>query len=69
MDYNSLKKSVQRRLDQRLSNNLSNHQLNENATGNAAVDGKNVDYNKVNLINKLCSVDISKRAESIRSLA
>ena len=40
MDYNSLKKSVQRRLDQRLSNNLSHHQLNENATGNAAVDGK-----------------------------
>lgn len=33
------------------------------------VAGKSIDYNKVNLINKLCSVDINRRVESIRSLA
>jgi hypothetical protein len=54
-----------------LIENASDYQksLVANRVAHQIVDGKNVDYNKVNLINKLCSVDISKRAESIRSLA
>lgn len=54
-----------------LIKNASDYQksLVANRIAHQIVNGKNVDYNKVNLINKLCSVDISKRAESIRSLA
>lgn len=54
-----------------LIENASDYQksLVANRIAHQIVDGKNVDYNKVNLINKLCSVDISKRADSIRSLA
>lgn len=53
-----------------LIENASDYQksLVANRVAHQIVDGKNVDYNKVNLINKLCSVDISKRADSIRSL-
>ncbi len=54
-----------------LIENASDYQksLVANRIAHQIVNGKNVDYNKVNLINKLCSVDINKRAESIRSLA
>lgn len=54
-----------------LIENASDYQKNVVATRIARkiVNGESVDYNKVNLINKLCSVDINKRVESIRSLA
>lgn len=54
-----------------LVENASDYQksLVANRIAYQIVNGKDVDYNKVNLINRLCSVDISKRAESIRSLA
>ena len=54
-----------------LIQNASDYQkgLIANRIARQIVDGKNVDYNKVNLINELCSVDINKRAASIRSLA
>ena len=54
-----------------LIENASDYQkgLVANRVAYQIVSGKNVDYNKVNMINKLCSVDISKRAENIRSLS
>lgn len=53
-----------------LIENASDYQKNVVATRIARkiVNGESVDYNKVNLINKLCSVDINKRVDAIRSL-
>lgn len=53
-----------------LIENASDYQKNlvVNRVAYQIVNGQNVDYNKVNLINSMCSVDINQRVSAIRSL-